>query len=84
MQRKETNNSKKDIELNIDCYVLCPMLATFDTAHFETSLLNSDAPKNAVKIIHITKIHKEKNKIIRERLIIHEGPYKKGKKFKRN
>ena len=39
------------------------MVMTRDTAHFETSLLNSDAPSNAVSIIQITIIEKEKKKI---------------------
>ena len=40
---------KKGIE--IDGYVLRCIVVTRDTDHFEISLLNADAPKNAVQII---------------------------------
>ena len=37
-----TKKSRQRIEM--DSYVLVDMLVTCDTAHFETSLLNTDAP----------------------------------------
>ena len=38
------------------------MLVTLDTAHFERSLLNADAPLNAVQIIQKQEYNKEKKR----------------------
>ncbi len=38
-------------ELKLNFYVLDFMVVTLDTDHFERSLLNTDAPENAVQII---------------------------------
>ena len=49
--------------IQIECYVLSCMSVTRDTAHFERSLLNTDAPANAVQIIRTrTIIQKEKKR----------------------
>ena len=40
-----------DKELKLNVYVLADMVVTRDTAHFERSLLNTDARENAVQII---------------------------------
>ena len=46
------NDTKKQVtRIEMYYYVLYSMLVTLDTAHFETSLLNADAPLNAVQII---------------------------------
>ena len=41
-------------KIDIGCYVLPCMSIKLDTTQFEISLLNFDAPKNAVSIIQIT------------------------------
>ena len=46
IQKKKDNK-----ELKLNGYVLFFMLVTRDTDHFERSLLNTDAWKNAVSII---------------------------------
>ena len=48
---KEQYKKKGDKELKLNVYVLSSMLVTLDTAHFERSLLNTDASRNAVSII---------------------------------
>ena len=49
MNNIQTKKGDKDLKLN--GYVLSCMVVTFDTAHFERSLLNADACLNAVQII---------------------------------
>ena len=46
-----TNNKRRQKNWNWTGYVLSYMLVTLDTAHFETSLLNTLASLNAVQII---------------------------------
>ena len=46
-----TNNKRERKEVKLNGYVLLYMLITLDTSHFEISLLNLDAPENAVQII---------------------------------
>ena len=48
--------------IEIDGYVLSRMVVTRDTTQFETSLLNFDAPENAVQIIPIDKKKNKKKK----------------------
>ena len=67
MQREEGQLTFKSV------YVLPPMLVQLDVTHLETSLLNFDAPANAVQIITITKRRTKRR--IREN---------KGKKIKIN
>ena len=47
----EQYKKKRRKELKLNVYVLLNMLVTPDTAHFERSLLNADASRNAVQII---------------------------------
>ena len=55
-QKKIENKKMQREERTIDSvYVLLPMLVQRDVAHLEMSLLNFDAPSNAVQIITITK-----------------------------
>ena len=46
--RKKTTRQQCRKEMKLLVYVLYDRTITFETAHFDTSLLNSDAPKNAV------------------------------------
>ena len=60
-QTIHNNNTKKK---RIDVYVLSYMVETRDTAHFETSLLNTDACLNAVQSFNNNteaKIHARAN-----------------------
>ena len=54
------NKGKKNWNWNV--YVLAFMLVTRDTAQFETSLLNTDAPENAVQIIKNNNTTTEKKR----------------------
>ena len=47
-KQQYTNKKKETTKLKLNVYVLLCMLVTLDTAHFEISLLNADAPQNAV------------------------------------
>ena len=51
MENYNEYKKKGDKELKLNGYVLACMLVTLDTAHFERSLLNTDASRNAVQII---------------------------------
>ena len=49
--RKNNKQTKRRKRIEIKVYVPLFMLVTLDTAHFERSLLNTDAYLNAVQII---------------------------------
>ena len=59
-QEQYTNKKKETKNWNWNVYVLFCMLVTLDTAHFERSLLNADALKNAVQIIQEQEYNNEK------------------------
>ena len=48
--------------IEIELYVLLCMVVTLDTAQFEISLLNTDAPWNAVQIIQEQEYNNGKKK----------------------
>ena len=55
--------------MKLNVYVLDPNLVTLDTAHFERSLLNANAPSNTVQIIQKDKTctHKKRQKQIQKK-----------------
>ena len=55
--------------MKLNVYVLDPNLVTLDTAHFEISLLNANAPSNTVQIIQKDKTctHKKRQKQIQKK-----------------
>ena len=62
MENYNEYKKKGDKELKLNGYVLSCMLVTLDTAHFERSLLNTDAPENAVQIIKNNNTTTEKKR----------------------
>ena len=57
-----TNKKKETKNWNWNGYVLYAMLVTLDTAHFERSLLNTFASRNAVQIIQEQKYNNRKKR----------------------